>query len=59
LQEGGLGRPNHLALSHPREDPKIGKFHYNLSVEGVYWAKFPGPGPKWGLRFGFVIMIPE
>lgn len=37
---------------------QIGKFHYNLSIEPVYWAKYTAPAPKWGVRLGFVMMFP-
>ena len=40
---------------------KIGRYHYNLSVEAEWTAVVPEDQvfPRWGIRLGVVMMIPE
>ncbi len=38
---------------------KIGKYHYNFSVEPFKVVKYDGPSADWGVRFGFVMLVPE
>jgi hypothetical protein len=38
---------------------KIGAQHYNLSVEPFYTVLHEDPSPRWGVRFGFTLLLPE
>jgi hypothetical protein len=38
---------------------KIGKYHYNFSVEPFKVVAHDGPSADWGVRLGFVILIRE
>jgi hypothetical protein len=40
---------------------KIGKFNYNISMEGEYTAAYDASSiaPKWGFRAGIVLLLPE
>jgi hypothetical protein len=52
---GNISVPLALQLGYVT---RIGKFHYNFSIETVYWAKYEIPSPKWGIRIGFVLLDP-
>jgi hypothetical protein len=32
---------------------------WNLAVEGEYTAVHPGPAPRWGIRLGISLLLPE
>jgi hypothetical protein len=38
---------------------KIGRYDYNLSIEGAYTVANDGPAPRWMIRFGFSLLLPE
>ena len=38
---------------------RIGRFHYNFSVEPFKLVAHQGPSADWGVRFGFVMLVPE
>jgi hypothetical protein len=38
---------------------KLGKYTYNFSVEPFKIVTHHGPSPDWGVRLGFVVMLPE
>jgi hypothetical protein len=38
---------------------RIGKYDYNFSIEPFKVARHKGPTADWGIRLGFVMMVPE
>lgn len=38
---------------------KIGSYDYNLSIEAAYAVAHDGPAPRWMIRIGFSLLLPE
>jgi hypothetical protein len=47
-----------LALQVGRVMPIFGPL-FNLAVEPFYLVAHEGPSPRWGIRFGFSLLLPE